>query len=229
MSRSSRFFRQVWRVNALLILVAAAAATFGIGTLIWSQVEQNMRRDSAAAVAAVVPGKQTTSELHLGNLRPIEGTTLYRAELSTPDHGGSSFSSDGYSSETRNILVVDSATATSHWLLPTDKELIVYNQDIAKHETGETPAERLAATVVLVKANSSNHEAEEGRILIADPAATDVRELISGVRVVHGISLTNTGQIAIMFEQKRSFHLALVDAGNRHLLSDRVVAVPALK
>jgi hypothetical protein len=56
-----------------------------------------------------------------------------------------------------------------------------------------------------------------------------VRELISGVRVVHGASLTNAGQIAIMFEQKRSFHLALVDSGNRQLLSDRVVVVPALK
>ncbi len=229
MSKSSRFFRQVWRVNALLILVAAAAATFGVGTLIWSQVEHSVRRDSAEAVAPVVPGKQTTSELRLGGLSPVEGTTLYRAILSNPDRSDSSFGSGGYSSETRNILVIDSATATSHWLLPTDKELIVYNQDVAKHESGDTSAERLFATVVLVKTNSSNPEAEEGRILVSDPAASDVRELVSDVRVIHGVSLTSAGQIAIMFEQKRSFHLALVDAATFHLMSDRVVVVPALK
>jgi hypothetical protein len=214
----------VWRVNALLILVAAAAATFGIGTLVWSQVETSMRRDSAEAVAPVVPGKQTTGELRLGGLSPVEGTTLYRAILSTTDRSVSGFSSGGYSSDTRNILVIDSASGTANWLLPTDKELIVYNQDVTKHET-EGPA----ATVVLVKTNSSNSETEEGRLLVADLAATDVRELVSGVRAVDGVSLTTAGQIVIMFEEKRSFHLALVDAGTRRLLSDRVVVVPALR
>jgi hypothetical protein len=228
MNRSSRFFRQVWRVNALLILVAAAAATFGIGTLIWSQIENNIRRGSAQAVAPVVPGKQTTGELRLGSLSPVEGTTLYRAVLSVPDRSVS-FSSGGDSSETRNILVVDSATATSHWVLPTDKELIVYNEEVSRHETADTPAGRPVATVLLVKTNSPNAEAEEGRLLISDPAATDVRELVAGVRMVYGVSLSATGQIVIMFEQKRTFHMAIVDAGTRRLVSDRIVAVPALK
>src|SRR4051794_40251752 len=100
MNRTSRFFRQVWRVNALLILVAAAAATFGVCALVWSQFESNMRHHSADAAAPVVPGKQASRELRLGGLSPVDGTTLYRAVLSTPDHGVGSFSSGGYPSDT---------------------------------------------------------------------------------------------------------------------------------
>ncbi|HXH95560.1 MAG TPA: hypothetical protein VNN25_28545, partial [Thermoanaerobaculia bacterium] len=152
MNRTSRFFRQVWRVNALLILVAAAAAAFAVCAFVWSQLEGSLRRQSAETVAPIIPGKPATHELHLGGLVAIDGTSLYRATLSTPaDRSGSSFSSGGYSSDTRNILVVDGASATSHWLLPTDKELIVFNQDVGNPESKEGHAQPPLATVVLVK------------------------------------------------------------------------------
>jgi len=228
MNRSSRFFRQVWRVNGLLILVAAAAATFAVCALVWSELESNMRRQSTEAVAPVIPGKQASPELHLGGFSAIDGTSLYRATLSVADRGDSKMSSSSYSSETRNILVVDSATATSHWLLPTDKELIVYNQDVLP-ESKDAHFQPPIATVVLVKSLSSSPEVEEGRILVSDLSATDVQEVASGVREVHGASHTSAGQIALLFEQKRTFHIAMVDANTRKVTSDRVVNVPALK
>lgn len=228
MNKTSRFFRRVWQINALLILVAAAGATFAVCALVWSEIGSNMRRQSTAAVAPVIPGKQASPELRLGGFSSIAGTSLYRATLSAPDRSDSKIGSSSYSSETRNVLVVDSATASAHWLLPTDKELIVYDQDVAP-ESKDAHVQPPLATVVLVKSLSSNPEAEEGRILVSDLAATDVREVASGVREVHGAAHTSAGQIVILFEQKRTFHLAMVDANTRHLTSDRVVNVPALK
>lgn len=37
MSKSQKFFRYLWRVNAVLILVAAGAVTLGVGGLLVAQ------------------------------------------------------------------------------------------------------------------------------------------------------------------------------------------------
>src|SRR5205085_10412274 len=120
---SAKFFRWVWRVDAVLILLVAAAALFGVITVLVSEVRSNARQRQVAATAPPVVPNAEKKALRLGDLTHIEGTTVFRAEL-TSQRRGAEFSSGGYATETRNVLFVDLSDGSARWLLPSDKELV---------------------------------------------------------------------------------------------------------
>ena len=65
--RAQRFFRYLWRVNAVLIAVAAAGIAVAVVMVTVSTIQDNIHRREAAA-AAVIPGKPANKELSLGGL-----------------------------------------------------------------------------------------------------------------------------------------------------------------
>jgi hypothetical protein len=49
-SRSQRVFRYLWRINAILIMVAAGAITFGVGAVLVAQFGASSARSREAEV-----------------------------------------------------------------------------------------------------------------------------------------------------------------------------------
>jgi hypothetical protein len=228
LSRSSRFFRIVWRANALLILVAAAGGVFSVLALLVSEVSSSMRARSPAAVAPAIVTKDSSEPLHLSGFSQIEGTTVYRAYLARASRPGYKLGSSGDSPENHNILLFDGSTGTTRWLLQGTTELIAYSEDLSgEDESGKSRPP--FATVALIKPASSDPDAVDGRLLAFDITATSVRELATGVRAVDSASLTRSGEIAILFEQKRQYHLMRVDPKTFYPVSDHVLSIPPLK
>src|SRR5262244_3930336 len=137
MSRTSRFFRYLWRANALLIF----AATAGIGLLLLSIVASELRwdrsRQQADEVAPVVADPTSDESFHLGSLDPVEGTDVLRGELYTLRKGGGVKlgSSDYRGAETRNLLYLDTRSRTSRWLLPDNRRVVTRRLDVSGSET----------------------------------------------------------------------------------------------
>lgn len=219
--RTQRFFRYLWRVNAVLIAIAAAGVAVAVVVVTIETIQSNVRRREAAA-ASVIPGKPANKELHLGGLVPVEGTSIFRATLSTQQHV-SSFSSGG-DSDTRNILFVDTATGTATWLLPSDKESIARNEDVTEPGERKPPL----ATVALVKPSGENADTATGRLLILDVAGRHVEQFASDVHALDGVSITPAGDIAVLFQKNRKYYLALFDRTTRAKRSERELAVPEL-
>lgn len=221
MSSGQRFFRWVWRINALLILVAAAAAVCGVVTLVVSEVQSNIRRREAVKVAPPVVASSEAKQLRLGGFTNVRGS-VFRALLTSESE--SSRLSSGYSSDTRNVLFVDLTTGTGRWLLPTDDQVITVDQNL-DDEKDHT----VLATVYLVKAYANGSAAETGRLLVADVAAEHVTEVAKDVQNVHGVTLTPTGEIAVLFERARNYEVALVDKSSLRKISEHTIAIPELK
>jgi hypothetical protein len=226
--RSAKFFRYIWRIDAILIFIAAAAAVFGVVMLIVSEIKSSARQREAAATAPPVVENAAKKDLRLGGLTRIEGTSVFRAELTSARHGVEFASGGGYGSETRNILFIDSADASARWLLPSDKEVITFDTAIADPASSDESKPPIA-TVILVKPYSDNPDGVDGRLLLLDPVARHIHEVASGVNAVDGASLTPDGQIAILFESSRTYRLALFDHSSLLKISERVVNVPQLK
>jgi hypothetical protein len=226
--KSAKFFRFIWRIDAILIFIAAAAAVFGVVMLVISEINSMTRRREAAATAPPVVANAEKKELRLGDLTRIEGTSVFRAELTSARHGVEFASGGGYGSETRNILFIDSADGSARWLLPSDKELITFNTAIADPASSDESKPAIA-TVILLKPYSDNPDGVNGRLLLLDPVARHIHEVASGVNAVDGASLTLDGQIAILFESNRKYRLALFDRSSLLKTSERVVNVPQLK
>jgi len=208
MSKSTRFFRAIWRVNAILFLVVAIAAALGVVWLAITQLQDSLRvRQRARVEAKIVVPKGTTDDLTLNGFISVEGTSTLRADLVSRERSEGSYSSSGGSSETRNIFYLDLETSSAHWLLPTNDQRIAYKEDVSRRaERGEGEP---VATVILARALSS--ESDGGQLLVANPTATVVKPIAGNVTRVNGQSLTRNGDLAIVFEQARKYHVAIVD------------------
>jgi len=117
MNKSQKLFRYLWRINAVLILVAAGSIVFGVAVLVAGEFDARRARSrEAEAGIPVAAVADANAHLLLGRASVVKGTNVMRADLSL-DRGGKEFSSGGYS-ETRNILFIDPDQKEGRWLLP---------------------------------------------------------------------------------------------------------------
>jgi hypothetical protein len=222
--RWNRAFRYLWRLNAVFVLVAAGAITFGVGALLLSQVQGRvaLRRE---AETGPLPAAVGDPRLFLGQASLVQGTMVMRADLLLHQEGGG-FSSSGYA-ETRNVLFVDPTETDARWLLPDDKHVIVEHSDVIKKEP-DNQAGRTVATVALVKAVDVDRQTGKGRLLLFGPSGRPLTEVADGVRAMHVAQLSGD-QITVLYERDRQLVVAMFDVATLGKRREQVLSVPVLK
>jgi hypothetical protein len=199
MSKSQKLFRYLWRINAVLILFAAGAVTFGVGVLLigefGARTAHSREMEAGIPVAAAA---DSNSPLSLGRASVIAGTNVMRADLFL-DRGGKGFSSGGYS-ETRNILFIEPDQKEAHWLLPDNEHIISESSDVT--DGTDRSSKRLIATAVLVKSTTGSPKTVGGRLLLFDAPGRKITEVASDVAELHVTSLSG-GELMILFERNK--------------------------
>ena len=225
MSKPQKFFRYLWRVNAVLIMVAAGAITFGVGALLVAEfgTRSAMRREAAAGPP--IAGPEADPHLSLGQASLVPGTHVMRAQLLRYRSGGG-FSSSGYS-ETSNILFLEPAEKTARWLLPDNQHVVSDNPDLIADEE-DPKAKRTVATAALVKPATDDLDVVKGRLILFDPPGRRVVEVAEGVRKLHVASLAG-GEVSLLYERDRRLVLATFDASSLAKRTEQEVDVPQLK
>src|SRR4051794_14071027 len=107
MSKSQRFFRYVWRVNAVLILLAAAGVCLGLGLVLVEEFGRKVARYREADTGIPVADSTRNVRLSLTRVSMVEGTNVMRAELHLDSSGDKFSGSSGYGGETRNVLFIE--------------------------------------------------------------------------------------------------------------------------
>ena len=225
MSKSGKIFRWVWRIDAILILVAAGAITFGVGALLVAEFGARSARRQEAAAGPVVAAGESDRGLILGRATLVTGTPIMRAELMV-QNGGAGFSSGGYS-ETRNLLFIAPGEKSARWLLPDHDHVITENHDIVKGE--EDPKTRVTlATAALVKDRGAAPETAVGRLLLFDVAGRHIVGVADGVRALHTATLSGA-DLALLYERDRRLFLATFDPESLEKRSEQQMDIPSLK
>jgi hypothetical protein len=222
MSKSASFFRWVWRLNALLIFVAAGAITFGVGALLVTELRARSAAQHEATAGPVVATSEGKSDLVLGRSSVVQGTSMMRAEL-VAQSAGESLSSGGYS-ETRNMLFIAPGDAAARWLLPDHDHVITAHFDVVKQE--DQPKASIVATLVLVK--SAALDAAGGRLLLFGPSGRKIVEVADGVRTIHAADLIG-GDVTVLFERDRRLFLVSFDPESLTKRHEQQMEVPQLK
>jgi hypothetical protein len=216
--KAQKFFRYLWRINAVLILLAVGAITFGVGVLIFQEfgLKANLRRNADAGVQVAAKPKL---DLVLGNAEPVAGTAVLRAHL-TVSRGNAGFSSGGYS-ETRNILFIDPTQKAAHGLLPDNDHVVVEHSDINERDSQR---EKLIARAMLVKPPSDQEEFLAGHSLLVDPTGKNVVEVATDVRDLHT-------EVSLRRRDERNRHLvsAVFDSKSLTKKNEQEIEVPQLK
>jgi hypothetical protein len=229
MRKTQRFFRIVWRINAIFILAVGCVTAIGIGGVTMSGLLGGRASRQSEQAAPPIAGKDADRRLVLGSFSLVEGTSVYRAQL-VDDPGGKEWSiRSSYDGVPRNILFIDSVTGNAWWLRESNEQIITYTQDIIAEAKVEPHGRRAIASLALAKPVTDNPGKTEGQLLLFDPASHDVQNVADKVRAVYGAELSSTGDIVVLYEHSGKYVLGQFDGSTLRKKADREVAVPPLK
>lgn len=208
-SRTERFFRWVWRINGLVLLIALAGVVIGLSSLLLNEWGRSSSRDTPVAEAP-------HGELHLGNFAPVDGTTLFTAPLLDGQGRASGFSGSGdHASMTRNVLVYDSANGSSHWLLADHDGALCEVTHLRNDDTSTHPPLGWAWT--------ARDAAGRYHISMADAAGGRAQALLDADDCFDR-AYAQDGRAIIFFNQQGKPAVSVVDIATRQVL--RTDALP---
>lgn len=221
MSKSQKVFRYLWRINAIVIFVAATLIAVGVGFLLIEELGRSARHISEK----VIPGKDSNQERlpSLGGFSEVTGNKgTLRAELRIQYETGGFSSGDRV--ETRNMLFIAPGDKTARWLLPDNDHVISKDDDIV--ESPLSNAARTVATAALVRSEGSDDTT--ARLILFDPTGRRVLEISEKVSEIHSSS-SSEGKITILFGRNERVVRVTVDPASFTKLQEDEIEIPVLK
>ena len=222
--RAAKFFRYLWRVNAIVIFLAAAALTVGTLYVLFDSFAGSSRRAEPQPPTVV---KERDKELKLGTLTAVAGTTVLQANLATSGGKGigSMGSSDYGAGDVRNVLTLDTMTGGAKWMFPTHAQVIVSR---TLEREGRTNNDLLPILDVrFVKAIRDEQTDTDGRLVISDPAATRVVTIAEHINRIEDVTLVNDNAL-IVCQRADHYVLITVDPKTLAKTNERDVVIPKI-
>jgi len=227
MARAQRLFRYVWRINAILILVATAGICLLAGTTLISLLGAGSSRRERAEAAPAVGTADAGERLFLSDVRLVPGTSVFRGELMVYRSGRGFSSGYGGDREIRNLLFIEDQSKEGRWLLPDHDHILTNHIDVGGPHDKCTDAPTVA-TVALVKTTQADALAAEGTLLLFNPSGSKVQTVAEGVRAIHSATLEH-GAILVLFERHRKYAMAAFDPASLAKTDQHEIEVPQLK
>jgi len=133
--KTTRFFRFLWRINGVLIFLAALLAIVVLGYIAIQFLDfGKVEPEQAVQVDAVQ--EPDTEPPTLGTFQQVDGHPWLRAELTFGDRYRYSKFSSGGSYSTRNFIFFNPDTAEARWLFSNDQQLIVESSQLLESIPG---------------------------------------------------------------------------------------------
>lgn len=217
MTRAVRWFRTVWRVNAIVILVAgllvSAAAVVVMLAMVRELTRERVTHDSARLEPEVVKGEV----FELGNMTRLRGTPVLLLELTSRQH----YSTGAYSKEAasvRNLLFFDSETGKSSWLF-TQYGLLAGIKPLAEH--GDDKARIRWVMLELISQDTNR----DGRLSVQDAHTLGVvdadgqnyKDLVQNVERVVGVEFLSDTAVDVAFSAVDADYIAEIDLPRREV------------
>ena len=130
--KTTRFFRYLWRINAILIFLAALLLCGVLGFLALEFMDFGGHSPEQAVQVDAEP-KEEPEPPTLGAFCRVDGTPFLRADLTFGDRYSRGSFSNGGAYSTRNYLFFNLETAEAKWLFSSDKQLVLDSDEL--HET----------------------------------------------------------------------------------------------
>lgn len=224
-SKWHRFFRYLWRVNAVLIFVAGLSVLIAVSVFIGDELIRDVRRMDGRTEPEVVSSGQADSRLTLEQFVPIKGTHFASANLVGEErYSGGLSSSGGGNREVRNVLFVDLTSGSGHWLLPNHEKIIDYSADVIRGD--EAPSDTPIASLFLVKPRVADPSSADGTLILTDPSGHQRQEIAVKVREVETFLLKEPSEIIILFRSANKRWIATVDARTLSKTAEWELTIP---
>lgn len=203
---SSRFFRNLWRLNAITIaicgLLGVAIALFAAVKIASDVFRWTYRAQDIARVKLADPAKPAIqTEFAAGQFRPVRGTTIAMAPLIAKQTYDYSYSSKDATSE-RNYVFYDTVSGISLKLLPQDTQIVLSHTELrADGEDGAAAPKAMLFQLVETDSNADGilSHADKATLALSRNDGSELTRLDLAPTSMHGTIVTADGATLVIF------------------------------
>ncbi len=201
---NSQFFKQVWRINGVIIMVAGLLA---IGVLMFAAYQifkETIRERGVTGIVNIEASAEVKEKWQLGYLSSIQGTPFVMIPLSSDQQYSQSYY-DKSASSIRNYLFINKQESNQHWLLKSNEHLIM-NADVLSESTNSgQEAAALAILFTVITSDTNNDDRLTAKdlktVAISQPSGQAYREVLQGIDRVVGYSLTGKESLLVVYQR----------------------------
>lgn len=209
-----RFFSRVWRINAIVILVAGALSCVMLVVASYMLVSDAFRQRHVTNVASVVRNEVSSEQTSLGKFEHIDGSVVLRAPLGVRQTYAIGVSSKEAGS-TRNYFYFNPSTRATYWLRPKMDGLFLNSFALPEHEYG---TEKKAATVYVhlsvdkdTDGDGRLTESDAKQISISSPDGKQYRILVTKAELLNDARLITPTRLLVLYTLDRNLKAVEID------------------
>jgi hypothetical protein len=223
-TKTERFFTWVWRVNGLLVLIAAVLCLIGLVAILESEIFG--RGGSPRNQLTDVAGADLVAEdLRLGGFRSIDGTDYIYATLAPPSRYGGSGSSRG---NARNWLFFNTESRNAHWLFPDTSQKIIGQRVIYQKSDDEAESnddsEPLVAGILMTLADVNAEPNLPKRLILVSADGKSIVSLEDSVDgLLHDYHVSSSSHL-IFYSKQRTVYVMELNPVSAEMVSNSVLS-----
>jgi len=170
--------------------------------------------------------------LRLTKFERIHGTRYLMADIREVRSGLNLSSSSSEYGKIRNIAFLDGETLASTKLFDTDANVIVSAREYSAHDASSSAStgsdavtQWLVCQIVKADTNGDGHmdDSDQQTIAVTDPSGSGYTEILSGIEENLGMQMLTAGKMLVVYTQKGIKNAALIDLGNRKVISTKAL------
>ncbi|PDT88871.1 hypothetical protein CO669_17190 [Bradyrhizobium sp. Y36] len=209
--KANRFFRSVWRFNAIVLAGALVVFIFLAASLAWSLFGETTRTRRVTNVVNVGEQEKVSEEFSLGTPYVLVGTPYVRVALVRGQAYAGSYSLKRSEQNTVNYLFMNASNGEVRWLFDRANQLIIEGQvvfDKAKITDNSRSVVGLLYVIVDRDTNGDNRLTERDAVSVAtsDLDGTNYRKLIEGIEQLYSVHQITDDKVLVLYQKdKQSF------------------------
>jgi hypothetical protein len=205
----NRFFKYVWRFNALVIAGAAVVVVI-LGVYAALQIFKTETGSRRVTNVVNVGDKDAVSEeFSLGRAAPIEGTSYVKIPLYRGQSYNASYYLKNSTQNTVNYLFVNTSSGESRWLLEGAGQLII-DSEVMFSKARSSPDERrlgigIVYTLVEKDTNGDNRLTDRDAVSLAvsEIDGSQYRKLIEGADRLYSVAQVADDKVLVLYQKNQ--------------------------
>ncbi len=219
----TRYERIVWKLNALIILVAGSMALFVLAVAGFRLLQDLLRTRHVSSVVNITPETRAAERLMLGQFSRIEGTDW----LSAPLNGAQEFNQSYYEksgSSVRNYLFFNANSKKSHWLINGNSSLVTADYSLFSAPSAAYGNRTTVAHLYVVVNRDSNGDsrlssADQLTVLFAPVGATTPLESLSLSGDILGVTQISPEEALVTYRSGGDYFVTSLSVATGKVIS----------
>ncbi len=194
----SRFFKNIWRFNAILIALISILILF---LLVLGIYRDRVNRVVDRGVVVVNENTNIKETFYLGKLNRIKGSEFVIVPLYARQRTDLGLYPDEKAISTRNILFADVNKGISKWLLPNNNNLISHYDPISNLDDKDQRVVAFLYQIISADTNQDARLTEDDALSVALslPDSSNYRKILDNIKSVVGYELLTPDRFAILY------------------------------